>query len=155
MTDNPYREKEFIKKMKDLYSLDAMLDKNIVAQNTATFIEERLLAIENELKLAEEVSVQYLEKYDLVQPIIEQELFLNEEIEYRKQLADVETQINMMKYLCNFIENKNNADELLPAMLVTPTYQSQQNKQGELSRVSVSNLSLMTAVEEYNSLVMK
>ena len=155
MTDNPYREKEFIKKMIDLYSLDAMLDKNIVAQNTATFIEERLLAIENELKQAEEVSVQYLEKYDLVQPIIEQELFLNEEIEYRKQLADVETQINMMKYLCDFIENKNSADELLPAMLVTPTYQSQQNKQGELSRVSVSNLSLMTAVEEYNSLVMK
>ena len=77
-----------------LYSLDAMLDKNIVAQNTATFIEERLLAIENELKQAEEVSVQYLEKYDLVQPIIEQELFLNEEIEYRKQLVDVETQNN-------------------------------------------------------------
>jgi hypothetical protein len=98
-----------------------MSDKNMVAQNTAMFIEERIRILEDELVQAEETTVRYLEEYDLVNPWIEEELFLNEDVEYRKQLADVETQINMMQYLCDFMENQANAIELLPAMFVVPT----------------------------------
>ena len=125
----------------------------MVAQNTAMFIEERIRILEDELVQAEETTVRYLEEYDLVNPWIEEELFLNEDVEYRKQLADVETQINMMQYLCDFMENQANANELLPAMFVVPTYQSQTKEHGETSRVSVSNMSLITAVDDYNSLI--
>ena len=152
-TDTPRRDKEFIKKMIDFYNLDAMSDKNMVAQNTAMFIEERIRVLEDELVQAEEATVRYLEEYDLVNPWIEEELFLNEDVEYRKQLADVETQINMMQYLCDFMENQANANELLPAMFVVPTYQSQSKESGETSRVGVSNMSLITAVDDYNSLI--
>lgn len=152
-TDTPRRDKEFIKKMIDFYNLDAMSDKNKVAQNTAMFIEERIRVLEDELVQAEETTVRYLEEYDLVNPWIEEELFLNEDVEYRKQLADVETQINMMQYLCDFMENQANANELLPAMFVVPTYQSQSKESGETSRVGVSNMSLITAVDDYNSLI--
>lgn len=152
-TDTPRRDKEFIKKVIDFYNLDAMSDKNMVAQNTAMFIEERIRILEDELVQAEETTVRYLEEYDLVNPWIEEELFLNEDVEYRKQLADVETQINMMQYLCDFMENQANANELLPAMFVVPTYQSQLQEQGETSRVGVSNMSLMAAVDDYNSLI--
>lgn len=154
-TDVPHRERELIKRMIDLYNANAMSDKNMVAQNTATFIEERLHVLQNELVQAEEIAVQYLEKYNLMNPWTEQDLFLEEDVEYRKQLADVETQINMMNYLCDFMENKANADELLPAMFVIPTYQSQSKEQGEASRIGVSNMSLMTAVDDYNALIMK
>ena len=125
----------------------------MVAQNTAMFIEERIRILEDELVQAEETTVRYLEEYDLVNPWIEEELFLNEDVEYRKQLADVETQINMMQYLCDFMENQANANELLPAMFVVPTYQSQSKESGETSRVGVSNMSLITAVDDYNSLI--
>ena len=152
-TDTPRRDKEFIKKVIDFYNLDAMSDKNMVAQNTAMFIEERIRILEDELVQAEETTVRYLEEYDLVNPWIEEELFLNEDVEYRKQLADVETQINMMQYLCDFMENQANANELLPAMFVVPTYQSQSKELGETSRVGVSNMSLITAVDDYNSLI--
>ena len=152
-TDTPRRDKEFIKKVIDFYNLDAMSDKNMVAQNTAMFIEERIRILEDELVQAEETTVRYLEEYDLVNPWIEEELFLNEDVEYRKQLADVETQINMMQYLCDFMENQANANELLPAMFVVRTYQSQSKESGETSRVGVSNMSLITAVDDYNSLI--
>lgn len=154
-TDTPRREKEFIAKMIDLYNADAMSDKNMVAQNTAAFIEERLRILEDELVQAEETAVHYLEKYNLMNPWTEQDLFLEEDVEYRKQLADVETQINMMNYLCDFMENKAHADELLPAMFVIPTYQSQSKEQGETSRVGISNMSLITAIEDYNALIMR
>ena len=64
-------------------------------------------------------------------------------------------QINMMNYLCDFMENKAHADELLPAMFVIPTYQSQSKEQGETSRVGISNMSLITAIEDYNALIMR
>ena len=152
-TDTPRRDKEFIKKVIDFYNLDAMSDKNMVAQNTAMFIEERIRILEDELVQAEETTVRYLEEYDLVNPWIEEELFLNEDVEYRKQLADVETQINMMQYLCDYMENHANTNELLPAMFVVPTYHSQLQELGETSRVGVSNMSLMAAVDDYNSLI--
>jgi capsular exopolysaccharide synthesis family protein len=59
----------------------------------------------------------------------------------------------MMQYLYDFMENQANANELLPAMFVVPTYQSQAKEHGETSRVSVSNMSLITAVDDYNSLI--
>jgi capsular exopolysaccharide synthesis family protein len=51
------------------------------------------------------------------------------------------------------MENQANANELLPAMFVVPTYQSQSKESGETSRVGVSNMSLITAVDDYNSLI--
>lgn len=152
-TDIPGREQDFIRTLVDLYNADAMHDKNMVAQNTAKFIDERLQVLKDELLQAEENLVQYLEKYELVEPELERELFLNEEQEYRRQMSEVETQINMITHLCEFMEDKANEDDLLPAMFMIPTYQSQNQDQPTTSNVGVSGLSLITAVEDYNALI--
>lgn len=152
-TDIPGREQDFIRTLVDLYNADAMHDKNMVAQNTAMFIDERLQVLKDELLQAEENLVQYLEKYELVEPELERELFLNEEQEYRRQMSEVETQINMITHLCEFMEDKANEDDLLPAMFMIPTYQSQNQDQPTTSNVGVSGLSLITAVDDYNALI--
>lgn len=153
VTDMPARSKDFMRKLIDLYNLDAMADKNLIAQNTATFINERVEALEEELIEAENNTVRYLEQYGLVNPWIESELFLNEDVEYRKQMTEVETQINMLTYLCEFMEDKSKENDLLPAMFMIPTYQSQNQDQPTTSNVGVSGLSLITAVDDYNSLI--
>ena len=153
-TDVPQRAKDYIQKIIDLYNADAVADKNLIAQNTAAFIEERLRVMEMDLMQAEETTVQYLEKHGLVAPATERQLFLQEDVEYRKQLADVETQIKMMDYLCEFMEDKSNTDDLLPAMFMITTYQSKK-EDAKSSSSGVSGLSLITAAEDYNALIMK
>ena len=60
----------------------------------------------------------------------------------------------MMDYLCEFMEDKSNTDDLLPAMFMITTYQSKQ-EDAKSSSSGVSGLSLITAAEDYNALIMK
>jgi hypothetical protein len=59
ITDMPQRAIDFINKEIDMYNQDALIDKNLMASNTASFIEDRLRLIENELSVAEAEVEQY------------------------------------------------------------------------------------------------
>ena len=154
-SDAPKRACDFVEKLIETYNSDVLDDKNLVAQNTAAFIEDRMSAVEQELKQTEDRTVQYLGEFGLVNPEIEVELFLNEDIEYRKQLVEVNTRIHITEYLCEFLETEVNKDSLLPAMFVTSISNKKKSEQAKTADVSISNIALMTAVEEYNALLLK
>lgn len=154
-SDAPKRACDFVEKLIETYNSDVLDDKNLVAQNTAAFIEDRMSAVEQELKQTEDRTVQYLGEFGLVNPEIEVELFLNEDIEYRKQLVEVNTKIHITEYLCEFLETEVNKDSLLPAMFVTSISNKKKSEQAKTADVSISNIALMTAVEEYNALLLK
>lgn len=154
-SDVPKRACAFVEKLIDTYNADVMEDKNLVAQNTASFIEDRMTAVEQEMKQAGDRTVQYLEQYGLVNPEIEFEVYLKEDIEYRKQLLEVNTQINITEYLSKFLDTEANKDSLLPAIFVTPVMNKQSPDQTKSAGASVSNVVLMAAVDEYNTLQLK
>ena len=154
-SDAPKRACDFVEKLIETYNSDVLDDKNLVAQNTAAFIEDRMSVVEQELKQTEDRTVQYLGEFGLVNPEIEVELFLNEDIEYRKQLVEVNTKIHITEYLCEFLETEVNKDSLLPAMFVTSISNKKKSEQAKTADVSISNIALMTAVEEYNALLLK
>lgn len=114
-TDMPQRAIDFINKEIEYYNLDAVIDKNIMASNTAAFIEERLRLIENELATAEMQLEAYKSENGIIDLLTEAELYLAEGAEYKKQLAEIETQLNLIHYIAEYVsdENKNNA--LIPA----------------------------------------
>lgn len=154
-SDAPKRACDFVEKLIETYNSDVLDDKNIVAQNTAAFIEDRMSAVEQELKQTEDRTVQYLGEFGLVNPEIEVELFLNEDIEYRKQLVDITTQIHVTEYLSNFLEIEANKDSLLPAMFMIPVVNKQSPDQTKPAEVSVSNIALTAAIDEYNAMMLK
>jgi capsular exopolysaccharide synthesis family protein len=153
-TDIPLRSKDFIQRLIEAYNLDAIADKNVMAENTASFIEERLRVIEHELMQAEENTVQYQEKYGILDPEIEAELFLSENVEYRKRMIDIETQLSLINYLCEFLEKETNSEYLLPATFNT-TMPQQQADQMMPSNVGIADAALIAAIEEYNTLMLK
>ena len=153
-TDIPLRSKDFIQRLIEAYNLDAIADKNVMAENTASFIEERLRVIEQELMQAEENAVQYQEKYGILDPEIEAELFLSENVEYRKRMIDIETQLSLINYLCEFLEKETNNEYLLPATFNT-TMPQQQADQMMPSNVGIADAALIAAIEEYNTLMLK
>ena len=135
-TDMPQRAIDFINKEIDFYNLDAVVDKNIMASNTAAFIEERLRLIEEELAVAETNLEQYKERNGIVDLLTEAEIYLHEGSEYKKQAVEIETQLNLVKYIGEYVSNETNKNSLIPANL------------------GIEDPALIALVTEYNQLLL-
>lgn len=156
VTDIPSRAKNYIGRLVELYNYDAIVDKNMMANNTADFINERLRMIEGDLMQAEERAAQYQAKYGILDPEVEAELFLTENMEYRKQLAEIETQLNWINFLCDFMKEDANKDYLLPTTFTSPSTKYHNNGSIVIpSGMAGTDMALMAAIEEYNSLMLK
>ena len=98
-SDMPARAKDIINKVVELYNMDAVVDKNIMATNTANFINERLQIVESELGEVETAVESYMKENGLTDITKELQLVLTNQTAYQKELADVETQINLLNFL--------------------------------------------------------
>ena len=135
-TDMPTRGRDFIRKQIEYYNMDAVLDKNIMASNTAAFIEERLRLIEQELAVAEEDVAQYKQRYDIVDLESEAILALQEGAEYKKQVAEIETQLNLVGYIAEYVSDETKKNNLIPA------------------NIGVEDIALISLISEYNQLML-
>lgn len=135
-TDMPTRGRDFIRKQIEYYNMDAVLDKNIMASNTAAFIEERLRLIEQELAVAEKDVAQYKQRYDIVDLESEAILALQEGAEYKKQVAEIETQLNLVGYIAEYVSNETKKNNLIPA------------------NIGVEDIALISLISEYNQLML-
>ena len=135
-TDMPTRGRDFIRKQIEYYNMDAVLDKNIMASNTAAFIEERLRLIEQELAVAEKDVAQYKQRYDIVNLESEAILALQEGAEYKKQVAEIETQLNLVGYIAEYVSDETKKNNLIPA------------------NIGVEDIALISLISEYNQLML-
>lgn len=96
------------------YNKDAIADKNMVAYNTAVFIEERLKDIAKELGEVE-VQVESFRKENQITDIPTQATaYLTRNEGYEKRRTEIETQLNLIKYIETFIANPANKNKLIP-----------------------------------------
>lgn len=137
VTDMPRRAIDFINKEIELYNMDALIDKNIMATNTAAFIEDRLQLIEKELSQAESEVERYKEEHGIVNLSSEAGLYLTESTEYRKRVSEIETQLNLVQYVGEFVGNEQKHNSLIPANL------------------GISDASLVTLISEYNQMLLQ
>ncbi len=137
VTDMPIRAHDFINKQIELYNMDAVMDKNIMASNTAAFIDERLALIESELAEAEQNEVNYQERHGIIDLPTEAEIFLMENAEYRKKLTEVETQLNLVQFVSDFVKDESNVGKLIPANL------------------GITDETLISLITEYNVLMLR
>ena len=136
ITDMPTRARDFIRKEIELYNMDAVLDKNIMASNTAAFIEERLRLIEQELAVAEQDVAQYKQRYDIVDLESEAKLALEEGAAYKKQVAEIETQLNLVGYVAEYVSDETKKNNLIPA------------------NIGIDDIALITLISEYNQMML-
>lgn len=135
-TDMPGRACDFIRKQIELYNKESVLDKNLMANNTAMFLDERLAVMEQELIEAEQKEVEYKERYGIVSLEEEVGLYVQENVEYRKQLTEVETQLNLVQFVAEFVADEKNKNQLIPANL------------------GITDPALVALVAEYNKLML-
>lgn len=137
VTDMPGRAKDFILMEIDLYNQDVANDKNMMASSTAIFLDERIALLKKDLLEAETEIARYQEEQDIVDFGMESELSIQEGTEYRKRLAEVETQLHLVQFVEEFLADTSKTASIIPANL------------------GLSDESLVKTIEQYNALVMK
>lgn len=129
---SPKKAEVILNKLIELYNLDATFDKNMVLSNSADFIENRLKLISGEL-LDVELNVEnYKKKNNLTDISSEAQLYLETASDYQKKLVEIETQINLISYVENYLTDASNQFELLPV------------------NIGIQDVALVKLIDDYN-----
>jgi len=98
------------------YNREAIEDKNLVARNTAEFIDERLAIINEELDSVETGKEEFKEENQLTNIEAESTIFIENASEYNKRQQEVGTQLELSNAMIEYLQTGTNSD-LLPANL--------------------------------------
>ena len=118
------------------YNREAIDDKNMVALNTAKFIDERLEIISEELDSVETGKVDFKESNQLTDIQAESQLFMSNASEFKKRQQELDTQIELVNAMLAYLRSSSMAD-LLPANL------------------GIEESAVNTSIGEYNDLVLE
>ena len=128
---------DFIYRLVDIYNRDANDEKNEVAQKTAEFIEDRIAIIDKELGNTEEKLANFKQRSRLTDLASDAKMALEETSKYEQQLTENATQINLMQYLENYLNDTANKDEIIPA------------------NVGIQDQNLANVINQYNTMIVE
>jgi capsular exopolysaccharide synthesis family protein len=133
-----------IEKAKDIvnslivhHQIEAIKDKNEVAQNSSKFINERINLIADELSHVEGDVQNFKSSNNIVDVGTEVNLFLETQQEIEKSIIENEIQLKLAEYVNSYLKNKVVTTELLP------------------SNLGLNDLSVEHNIELYNNLVLE
>lgn len=112
---NVDRGMDFLNTLVALYNRDANNDKNEVASRTAEFIDTRIQIINQELGSTENQLATYKQKAGLTDLSSDAQLALQGNAEYTQKQAENATQLRLVQFLKEYIDNPANQMEVIPA----------------------------------------
>ena len=131
------RAVDFINRLVAIYNQDANDEKNEVAEKTAEFIEERIGIINAELGAAENQLATFKQQAGLTDLSSDAQLALQENSKYEQLRVENATQIQLVEFLKAYINQEENANEVLPA------------------NVGLKDQNLSTVIEQYNTMIIE
>lgn len=135
-TTHKQRGEDFLNKLIEVYNLDASNDKKLIATKTAEFIDGRIAIINRELGDTE-AELEDFKRGAGLTSISDTKTFVQESSEYEKKRMDIGTQLNLMEYLREYIDNRANQDAVIP------------------SNVGVNDVSLSALINKYNEMMLE
>ena len=126
---------DFINYLVVCYNQDILDEKSKVVLKTSDFIRERMEVVNQELSSTESEIADFKQKAGLTDLSADAELLLQESAKYEQLRIENQTQIRLIEFLRDYIQNPDNANEVIPA------------------NVGLKEEKLTTAIDEYNSLL--
>ena len=118
------------------YNRQAIEDKNLVARNTAKFIEDRLSIITGELDSVETGKEDFKESNQLTDIKAESEMFIENASDFNKKRLDVNTQLELSNAMIDYV-SKDAESDLLP------------------SNLGIAETGVNAVISDYNTLVLE
>lgn len=129
------RATDFINYLVICYNEDILDEKSKVVLKTTDFIRERMEVVNQELNTTESEIADFKQKAGLTNISADAELLLQESAKYEQLRIENQTQIRLVEFLRDYIQNPANANEVIPA------------------NVGLKEEKLTTAIDAYNSLL--
>ncbi len=116
---NPVPEKgrDIINKLLEVYSKEALEDRNLIANTTIQFIDQRLKYLTSELTEVEKDVEQYKRANELTNVTSNADQYIEQAAETRKELADLGIQIDVLESIEQYINKEPGKYELVPSTL--------------------------------------
>lgn len=149
---DPVKQKaeDFLNRLVVNYNEDAVDDKKYIAENTADFIEQRLVLITEELKNVEQ-DVETFKKENRITDIVsEAGLYLENASEFEKLNIANDTQLKVVESMLNYIQSNEN--ELIPANII-PSEEGASSQISEYNTLVLERKRLLKTAAEKNVLV--
>ena len=130
----PERDKALLFQLIEQYNMNSIVDKNMIASNTAAFINERMSHIESELLDAEKTVSAYKEKNNIADLETQARLFLEANSAEQQAMTEIETQLSLVDYVESLLRDETKRNSLIPA------------------NIGITDVSLETSLSEYNAI---
>lgn len=109
------RAVDFINTLVTLYNQDANDEKNEIAEKTGEFIDKRIQLIGEELGNTENELADFKQRSGLTDLSSDAELALQENSEYNKARVNNSTQIRLVEFLRDYIDNPQFGEDVIPS----------------------------------------
>ncbi|MGL5317126.1 MAG: GumC family protein, partial [Bacteroidales bacterium] len=133
--DNILQGEDILNKVVEHYNKETMFAKNETAISTERFINDRLTSLQKELTTVEKNVEGYKKSNKLTNIEAESGLFIEQTGEVDKQRADIETQQNVLTYIDEFVNKKENRYRIVP-------------------NIGINDPGLLKVIDEYNKLLL-
>jgi len=114
--ENIDKSEAILNELINQYNEDAIIDRSMVTQNTADFIQGRLKIISEELDSVEAGKVDFKQSNKIIDLATEGQIVLMKEGEFMRSLLDVEIQLELVNITEEYLRNAGEHD-LIPANL--------------------------------------
>lgn len=129
------RATDFVNYLVACYNQDILDEKSKVVLKTSDFIRERMEVVNQELSSTESEIADFKQKSGLTNLSADAQLVLQESAKYEQLRVENQTQIRLVEFLRDYIQDPAHADEVIPA------------------NVGLQEGKLTAAIDEYNSLL--
>ncbi len=134
---NKRRGEDFINRLIEVYNRNTNNDKNEVAEKTEEFIAGRIRIINDELFSTEKELENFKRDAGLTDLASDAQLAVSENSAYEKQRVENGTQLNLVRYLGEYISAPDKLNTVLPV------------------NVGLTDQSLPTLISQYNEMVLQ
>ena len=112
---SPARAEDVINMLITVYNEEAIKDKNQVAVNTADFINERLIIIENELGGVESELEDFKQRNQIVDIGSSASMYMSESQKYNTDALEMETQLRLANFIKDYLTDPTKETDLIPS----------------------------------------
>jgi capsular exopolysaccharide synthesis family protein len=112
---NTRRGLDFLNQLAICYNRQANIDKNEIAEKTEEFINKRLQKIDAELGNTENELENYKKRNAVTQLNMDASQSLAQSTQYESKLTEINSQIQLMDYLREFVDNPANQYKIIPS----------------------------------------
>lgn len=109
------RAEDILNTLINVYNEEAIKDKNQVAVNTADFINDRLIIIENELGGVESELETFKQRNQIVDIASSAGMYMSESQKYSTDALELETQLRLANFIKDYLTDPAKETDLIPS----------------------------------------